>query len=172
MAKVSSHQEALNIAKELHEELGRVQDDIKEQGRLQSWLNGNMATSRDIAKTINQEGEVKVGISRDILKKTQGTVEANKEVGAAILSSVGGLNLFQSVQKAINLLAAANPWLALAAVVIGIVTAVIALNAKLAETGKEFGVSRKEAAEFEILLGCPRGALLAQVKVLNNVKDL
>ena len=49
MAKVSSHQEALNIAKELHEELGRVQDDIKEQGRLQSWLNGNMATSRDIA---------------------------------------------------------------------------------------------------------------------------
>ena len=32
MAKVSSHQEALNIAKELHEELGRVQDDIKEQG--------------------------------------------------------------------------------------------------------------------------------------------
>ena len=156
MAKVSSHQEALNIAKELHEELGRVQDDIKEQGRLQSWLNGNMTTSRDIAKTINAEGEVKIGITRDILKKTQETVEANKEVGAAILSSVGGLNLFQSVQKAINLLAAANPWLALAAVVVGIVTAVIALNTKLTETGKEFGVSRKEAAEFEILLGKAR----------------
>ena len=77
MAKVSSHQEALNIAKELHEELGRVQDDIKEQGRLQSWLNGNMTTSRDIAKTINAEGEVKIGITRDILKKTQETVEAN-----------------------------------------------------------------------------------------------
>jgi len=156
MAKVSSHQEALNIAKELHEELERVQAAIKEQGRLRSWLNGNMATSRDIAKTINQEGEVRVGVSTDILKKTQGTVDANKEVGAAILSSVGGLNLFQSVQKAINLLAAANPWLALAAVVVGIVTAVVALNTKLAETGKEFGVSRKEAAELEVILGKAR----------------
>ena len=50
--KISSHQEAINISKELHEIGKENQQRLKEEGRLHSFITGEMFSQRDIAKVL------------------------------------------------------------------------------------------------------------------------
>ena len=89
--------------------------------------------------TKNKQG---LQLSKDEAKEALKAIKANKEIAESINDQLGFLKTFKNISKAINTVLAANPLIAAAAIIVGVVSAVIKLNKALSET-KEFGVSRR-----------------------------
>ena len=143
----------LKTRRDLAKESVKILDDLKDSyadlGPLASKLLGidkDMVVVRDTILTKNKQG---IKLTKDQAKEQLKTVKANKDIADSIAGQLGFLKTFKNISKGINTILMANPLLAAAAVLIGVITLAIKLNKALSETAKEFGVSRKEAALIE-----------------------
>ena len=138
-----------DLAKESVQILDDLKDSYADLGPLASKLLGidkDMVVVKDGILTKNKQG---IKLTKDQAKEQLKTVKANKDIADAISGQLGFLKTFKNISKGINTILMANPLLAIAAVLIGVITLAIKLNKALSETAKEFGVSRKEAALIE-----------------------
>ncbi len=143
----------LKTRRDLVEESKKILDELKdteaEIGGFAAKLFGLKKDINVIDKGILTKNKQGLQVTKDQSKQYLRAIKANKEIAESINDQLGFLKTFKNISKAVNTVLAANPLLAIAAVVIGVVSAVIKLNKALSETAKEFGVSRGEAALIE-----------------------
>ena len=143
----------LKTRRDLAEESKKILDELKdteaEIGGFAAKLFGLKKDINVIDKGILTKNKQGLQVTKDQSKQYLRAIKANKEIAESINDQLGFLKTFKNISKAVNTVLAANPLLAIAAVVIGVVSAVIKLNKALSETAKEFGVSRGEAALIE-----------------------
>ena len=138
-----------DLAQESVRLLEELKDSYADLGPLASKLLGidrDMVSVKDGILTKNKQG---IKLTKDQAKEQLKTVKANKQLADSMTDQLGFLKTFRNISKTINTILMANPLLAIAAVLIGVITLAIKLNKALSETAKEFGVSRKEAALIE-----------------------
>ena len=138
-----------DLAQESVRLLEELKDSYADLGPLASKLLGidrDMVSVKDGILTKNKQG---IKLTKDQAKEQLKTVKANKQLADSMTDQLGFLKTFKNISKGINTILMANPLLAIAAVLIGVITLAIKLNKALSETAKEFGVSRKEAALIE-----------------------
>ena len=138
-----------DLAKESVQILDDLKDSYADLGPLASKLLGidrDMVSVKDGILTKNKQG---IKLTKDQAKEQLKTVKANKQLADSMTDQLGFLKTFRNISKTINTILMANPLLAIATVLIGVITLAVKLNKALSETAKEFGVSRKEAALIE-----------------------
>ena len=143
----------LKTRRDLAQESVKLLDELKDsEAELGSWASKLLKIKTDqkvideLILTKNKQG---IKLSKDKAKEALKGIKANKDIANAISDQLGFLKTFKNISKGINTILMANPLLAIAAVLIGVITLAIKLNKALSETAKEFGVSRKEAALIE-----------------------
>ncbi len=143
----------LKTRRDLAEESKKILDELKdteaEIGGFAAKLFGLKKDINVIDQGILTKNKQGLQITKDQSKQYLRTIKANKERAESINDQLGFLKTFKNISKAINTVLMANPLLAAAAIIVGVVSAVIKLNKALSETAKEFGVSRGEAALIE-----------------------
>ena len=143
----------LKTRRDLVEESKKILDELKdteaEIGGFAAKLFGLKKDINVIDKGILTKNKQGLQVTKDQSKQYLRAIKANKEIAESINDQLGFLKTFKNISKAINTVLAANPLLAAAAIIVGVVSAVIKLNKALSETAKEFGVSRGEAALIE-----------------------
>jgi len=143
----------LKTRRDLAEESKKILDELKdteaEIGGFAAKLFGLKKDINVIDESILTKNKQGIQLEKDKAKSALRAIKANKEIAESINDQLGFLKTFKNISKAINTVLMANPLLAIAAVVVGVVSAVIKLNKALSETAKEFGVSRGEAALIE-----------------------
>lgn len=143
----------LKTRRDLAEESKKILDELKdteaEIGGFAAKLFGLKKDINVIDEAILTKNKQGIQLEKDKAKSALRAIKANKEIAESINDQLGFLKTFKNISKAINTVLMANPLLAIAAVVVGVVSAVIKLNKALSETAKEFGVSRGEAALIE-----------------------
>mgnify|MGYP003152277686 CR=1 FL=1 len=138
-----------DLAQESVRLLEELKDSYADLGPFASKLLGidrDMVSVKDGILTKNKQG---IKLTKDQAKEQLKTVKANKQLADSMTDQLGFLKTFRNISKTINTILMANPLLAIATVLIGVITLAVKLNAALSETAKEFGVSRKEAALIE-----------------------
>ena len=138
-----------DLAQESVRLLEELKDSYADLGPLASKLLGidrDMVSVKDGILTKNKQG---IKLTKDQAKEQLKTVKANKQLADSMTDQLGFLKTFRNISKTINTILMANPLLAIATVLIGVITLAVKLNKALSETAKEFGVSRKEAALIE-----------------------
>ena len=138
-----------DLAQESVRLLEELKDSYADLGPLASKLLGidrDMVSVKDGILTKNKQG---IKLTKDQAKEQLKTVKANKQLADSMTDQLGFLKTFRNISKTINTILMANPLLAIATVLIGVITLAVKLNKPLSETAKEFGVSRKEAALIE-----------------------
>ena len=143
----------LKTRRDLAEESKKIIDELKDT---EAEIGGFAAKLFGLKKDINvidgailTKNKQGLQLSKDEAKEALKAIKANKDIAESINDQLGFLKTFKNISKAINTVLMANPLLAIAAVVVGVISAVVKLNKALSETAKEFGVSRKEAALIE-----------------------
>ena len=143
----------LKTRRDLAQESVKLLDELKDsEAELGSWASKLLKIKTDqkvideLILTKNKQG---IKLSKDKAKEALKGIKANKDIANAISDQLGFLKTFKNISKGINTILMANPLLAIAAVLIGVITLAIKLNKALSETAKEFGVSRKEASLIE-----------------------
>ena len=143
----------LKTKRDLAKESVKLLDELKDtEAELGSWASKLLKIKTDqkvideLILTKNKQG---IKLSKDKAKEALKGIKANKDIANAISDQLGFLRTFKNISKGINTILMANPLLAIAAILIGVITLAIKLNKALSETAKEFGVSRKEAALIE-----------------------
>ena len=143
----------LKTRRDLAEESKKIIDELKDT---EAEIGGFAAKLFGLKKDINvidgailTKNKQGLQLSKDEAKEALKAIKANKEIAESINDQLGFLKTFKNISKAINTVLAANPLIAAAAIIVGVVSAVIKLNKALSETAKEFGVSRGEAALIE-----------------------
>ena len=143
----------LKTRRDLAEESKKIIDELKDT---EAEIGGFAAKLFGLKKDINvidgailTKNKQGIQLEKDKAKSALRAIKANKEIAESINDQLGFLKTFKNISKAINTVLMANPLLAIAAVVVGVISAVVKLNKALSETAKEFGVSRKEAALIE-----------------------
>ena len=143
----------LKTRRDLAEESKKIIEELKdteaEIGGFAAKLFGLKKDIKVIDEAILTTNKQGLQITKDESKEALKAIKANKEIAESINDQLGFLKTFKNISKAINTVLAANPLLAAAAIIVGVVSAVIKLNKALSETAKEFGVSRGEAALIE-----------------------
>ena len=143
----------LKTRRDLAEESKKIIDELKdteaEIGGFAAKLFGLKKDIKVIDEAILTTNKQGLQITKDESKEALKAIKANKEIAESINDQLGFLKTFKNISKAINTVLAANPLIAAAAIIVGVVSAVIKLNKALSETAKEFGVSRGEAALIE-----------------------
>lgn len=143
----------LKTRRDLVEESKKILDELKdteaEIGGFAAKLFGLKKDINVIDQGILTKNKQGLQVTKDQSKQYLRAIKANKEIAESINDQLGFLKTFKNISKAINTVLMANPLLAIAAVVVGVISAVVKLNKALSETAKEFGVSRKEAALIE-----------------------
>jgi len=143
----------LKTRRDLAEESKKILDELKdteaEIGGFAAKLFGLKKDINVIDESILTKNKQGIQLEKDKAKSALRAIKANKEIAESINDQLGFLKTFKNISKAINTVLAANPLIAAAAVIVGVVSAVIKLNKALSETAKEFGVSRGEAALIE-----------------------
>ena len=143
----------LKTRRDLVEESKKILDELKdteaEIGGFAAKLFGLKKDINVIDESILTKNKQGIQLEKDKAKSALRAIKANKEIAESINDQLGFLKTFKNISKAINTVLAANPLIAAAAVIVGVVSAVIKLNKALSETAKEFGVSRGEAALIE-----------------------
>jgi hypothetical protein len=150
--KVSSHQQALNIAEALETKLKSNVDLIKQQGRLQSWLNGELQETEQIYSVINKDGVVRNKISKKDLENVQNQLGLSNDLGDSISELAPGMTSFAvGAEKSVM---AFKGMLGPIGTVIGIVVLLaklwIDIAKNIAETRKDLGVSAAEAVKLNV----------------------
>ena len=150
--KVSSHQESLNIAETLHTKLKENTDLIKQQGRLQSWLNGELQETEQIYSVINKDGVVRNKISKKDLENVSEQLGLSNEVGESIQELAPGMTSFAvGAEKSVM---AFQGMLGPIGILIGIVFVLgkifLDIAKAVADTRKELGVSVSEAVKLNV----------------------
>ena len=138
-----------DLAQESVRLLEELKDSYADLGPLASKLLGidrDMVSVKDGILTKNKQG---IKLTKDQAKEQLKTVKANKQLADSMTDQLGFLKTFRNISKTINTILMANPLLAIATVLIGVITLAVKLNKALSETAKEFGVSRTEAALIE-----------------------
>ena len=138
-----------DLAQESVRLLEELKDSYADLGPLASKLLGidrDMVSVKDGILTKNKQG---IKLTKDQAKEQLKTVKATKQLAESMTDQLGFLKTFRNISKTINTILMANPLLAIATVLIGVITLAVKLNKALSETAKEFGVSRKEAALIE-----------------------
>ena len=143
----------LKTRRDLAEESKKILDELKDT---EAEIGGFAAKLFGLKKDINvidgailTKNKQGLQLSKDETKEALKAIKANQDIAESINNQLGFLKTFKNISKAINTVLMANPLLAIAAVVVGVISAVVKLNKALSETAKEFGVSRKEAALIE-----------------------
>lgn len=143
----------LKTRRDLAEESKKIIDELKDT---EAEIGGFAAKLFGLKKDINvidgailTKNKQGLQLSKDEAKEALKAIKANQDIAESINNQLGFLKTFKNISKAINTVLMANPLLAIAAVVVGVISAVVKLNKALSETAKEFGVSRKEAALIE-----------------------
>ena len=143
----------LKTRRDLAQESVKLLDELKDsEAELGSWASKLLKIKTDqkvideLILTKNKQG---IKLSKDKAKEALKGIKANKDIANAISDQLGFLKTFRNISKTINTILMANPLLAIATVLIGVITLAVKLNKALSETAKEFGVSRKEAALIE-----------------------
>ena len=143
----------LKTRRDLVEESKKILDELKdteaEIGGFAAKLFGLKKDINVIDQGILTKNKQGLQVTKDQSKQYLRAIKANKEIAESINDQLGFLKTFKNISKGINTVLSANPLLAIAAVVVGVISAVVKLNKALSETAKEFGVSRKEAALIE-----------------------
>ena len=143
----------LKTRRDLAEESKKILDELKdteaEIGGFAAKLFGLKKDINVIDEAILTKNKQGIQLEKDKAKSALRAIKANKEIAESINDQLGFLKTFKNISKGINTVLSANPLLAIAAVVVGVISAVVKLNKALSETAKEFGVSRKEAALIE-----------------------
>ena len=143
----------LKTRRDLAEESKKIIEELKdteaEIGGFAAKLFGLKKDIKVIDEAILTKNKQGLQLSKDESKEALKAIKANKEIAESINDQLGFLKTFKNISKAINTVLAANPLIAAAAIIVGVVSAVIKLNKALSETAKEFGVSRGEAALIE-----------------------
>jgi len=143
----------LKTRRDLVEESKKILDELKdteaEIGGFAAKLFGLKKDINVIDQGILTKNKQGLQITKDQSKQYLRAIKANKEIAESINDQLGFLKTFKNISKGINTVLSANPLLAIAAVVVGVISAVVKLNKALSETAKEFGVSRGEAALIE-----------------------
>ena len=143
----------LKTRRDLAEESKKIIEELKdteaEIGGFAAKLFGLKKDIKVIDEAILTTNKQGLQITKDESKEALKAIKANKEIAESINDQLGFLKTFKNISKAINTVLAANPLIAAAAIIVGVVSAVIKLNKALSETAKEFGVSRGEAALIE-----------------------
>lgn len=143
----------LKTRRDLVEESKKILDELKdteaEIGGFAAKLFGLKKDINVIDQGILTKNKQGLQVTKDQSKQYLRAIKANKEIAESINDQLGFLKTFKNISKAINTVLAANPLIAAAAIIVGVVSAVIKLNKALSETAKEFGVSRGEAALIE-----------------------
>ena len=143
----------LKTRRDLAEESKKILDELKdteaEIGGFAAKLFGLKKDINVIDEAILTKNKQGIQLEKDKAKSALRAIKANKEIAESINDQLGFLKTFKNISKAINTVLMANPLLAIAAVVIGVISTVVKLNKALSETAKEFGVSRGEAALIE-----------------------
>lgn len=149
----SSHDRALNVAKELHDLGIERQKQLKEEGVLAGALFGRQRDLASIASAINADGSVRNGIGEDYLKTIKEQTKEQDGLNDAISDSFPGIVSLskgaQTFANTLRVLAAANPLLALLAGAVALFKVFTGLAKKVAETRKDLGVSAAEAIKLE-----------------------
>ena len=149
---IDSLETGVDLAKQMTSQLEDLGETYEELGAGAAKLLG---IDKDIALLLEKQAEGAENLSDaeiDTLKTTLKSVKANNDIAKSIGGQLGFLKTFKNISKAINVIMAANPLFAIAAVLVAIIGAAIKLNAVLSETAKEFGVTRTEAAGIEVKL--------------------
>ena len=143
----------LKTRRDLVEESKKILDELKdteaEIGGFAAKLFGLKKDINVIDQGILTKNKQGLQVTKDQSKQYLRAIKANKEIAESINDQLGFLKTFKNISKGINTVLSANPLLAIAAAVVGVISAVVKLNKALSETAKEFGVSRKEAALIE-----------------------
>ena len=143
----------LKTRRDLAEESKKILDELKdteaEIGGFAAKLFGLKKDINVIDEQILTKNKQGIQLEKDKAKSALRAIKANQDIAESINDQLGFLKTFKNISKAINTVLAANPLIAAAAIIVGVVSAVIKLNKALSETAKEFGVSRGEAALIE-----------------------
>lgn len=143
----------LKTRRDLAEESKKIIDELKdteaEIGGFAAKLFGLKKDINVIDEAILTKNKQGIQLEKDKAKSALRAIKANQDIAESINDQLGFLKTFKNISKAINTVLMANPLLAAAAIIVGVVSAVIKLNKALSETAKEFGVSRGEAALIE-----------------------
>ena len=143
----------LKTRRDLVEESKKILDELKdteaEIGGFAAKLFGLKKDINVIDEAILTKNKQGIQIEKDKAKSALRAIKANQDIAESINDQLGFLKTFKNISKGINTVLSANPLLAIAAVVVGVISAVVKLNKALSETAKEFGVSRGEAALIE-----------------------
>lgn len=143
----------LKTRRDLAEESKKILDELKdteaEIGGFAAKLFGLKKDINVIDEAILTKNKQGIQLEKDKAKSALRAIKANQDIAESINDQLGFLKTFKNISKAINTVLMANPLLAAAAIIVGVVSAVIKLNKALSETAKEFGVSRGEAALIE-----------------------
>ena len=143
----------LKTRRDLAEESKKILDELKdteaEIGGFAAKLFGLKKDINVIDEAILTKNKQGIQLEKDKAKSALKAIKANQDIAESINDQLGFLKTFKNISKAINTVLMANPLLAAAAIIVGVVSAVIKLNKALSETAKEFGVSRGEAALIE-----------------------
>ena len=143
----------LKTRRDLAEESKKIIDELKdteaEIGGFAAKLFGLKKDINVIDEAILTKNKQGIQLEKDKAKSALKAIKANQDIAESINDQLGFLKTFKNISKGINTVLSANPLLAIAAVVVGVISAVVKLNKALSETAKEFGVSRKEAALIE-----------------------
>ena len=141
-----------DIASALKQELQEQKEFLEEQGFFASKLLGITKDAAVINDKLVAKESLKRDITNDQAKTALKTMRANKQIAGSIMSQLGFLRTFRNIAKGINVILAANPFLAIAGVITLAIAAFLKFQSAVAETRKELGVSAIEAGKIEVKL--------------------
>ena len=138
-----------DIANEIKSDMQTQKEFAEEHGYWAAKIFGitkDAAVLNDKILTKNKQG---LQVTKDKAKSTMKTMRANQQIAGSIMNQLAFLKVFKNLAAGINLVLAANPFLAIAGVLTVLIASYLKLQSAVADTRKELGVSNWEATKLE-----------------------
>ena len=137
-----------DIAKEGFAELKEQARLAKEMPKFLAKILGLKSDINVIDKEILHKNRQGIKMSKAKAKRTLKTIKANRQIAQSMISQNATLGKLVGMQKQLNLVAKANPYMAILALVIAIGAALYSAHKAVVATRKEFGVTYATSAKL------------------------
>ena len=137
-----------DIAKEGFAELKEQARLAKEMPKFLAKILGLKSDINVIDKEILHKNRQGIKMSKAKAKRTLKTIKANRQIAQGLVSQNATLGKLVAMQKQLNLVAKANPYMAILALVIAIGAALYSAHKAVVATRKEFGVTYATGAKL------------------------